>query len=189
MKRFITTLLMCLCCAAFARAQSLQLSASYLHQGTQTLGGSNQVGFNGGRAEIAYGLPQHFLMVGEFTGAHSTMGSATYDISLITYMAGPRFQIRPKGEKGGPGRMSPFAQFLVGGAHASDGAFPLGGTLVPTANSLAISAGAGMDVILSPRTTLRVLQADYMTTQFPNLYGTHQNYYRLGAGIVYHLRK
>jgi hypothetical protein len=53
-----------------------------------------------------------------------------------------------------------------------------------------MSAGGGLDVAFARtrRATFRVLQVDYLNTQLPNSYGTHQNYFRIGASIVYRLR-
>jgi peptidoglycan-associated lipoprotein len=199
MKSAIATFLLCLCCAAVSGAQTIQISASYLNQGTQSVGGASSVGFNGGRADIAYGFPHRLSMVGEYTGAHSYLGSSTYDLTLLTYMFGPRLTLSlanpsdktgcaAKDAIGRPKCFNMFFQFLVGGAHASDGAFPQNGTFVSSANSIAISGGGGMEVTVSPRASLRLFQVDYLTTALPNQYGTHQNYYRVGAGLVLRLR-
>jgi hypothetical protein len=109
-------------------------------------------------------------------------------MTLLTIMAGPRFQMPIKNSKGKPGRVSPFAQFLVGDARGSNGAFPKNGTLVPSAESLALSGGGGIDFAMAHHTTWRLLQVDYLNTQLPNLYATHQNYYRIGTSLVIHLR-
>lgn len=199
MKSAIATFLLCLCCAAVSGAQTIQISASYLNQGTQSVGGANTVRFNGGRGDISYGFPRHMSMVGEYTGAHSNLGSSTYDLTLLTYMFGPRLTLPLVGandKNGCTGKDSigrtkcfnMFFQFLVGGAHASDGAFPQNGTFVSSANSIAMSGGGGMDVTISSHTSVRLFQLDYLTTALPNSYGTHQNYYRVGAGLVLRLR-
>ncbi len=187
MKKVIVTLLLCLCCAAMAGAQGIQLSSGYLYQRTQTLGGGSKVGFEGGRAEVAYVLPRHFAMVGEFTGSRSNMNSQLYDMTLLTFMAGPRFEMSLK-KRGNAAKFSPFGQFLVGDARGSSGAFPKDGVLVATAECLALSVGGGIDAKIGSRTSFRLFQMDYMNTQLPNLYGTHQNYFRIGAGIVFRLR-
>jgi len=188
MKKVIVTLLLCLCCAAMAGAQKLQLSAGYLYQGTQTLGGGSNVGLNGGRAEVAYWVAKDVAMVGEFTGSRSNMGNPMYDLNLVTLSAGPRYEKALNNGKGKSGNMSLFAQFLVGYARGSDGNFPVGGTFIKTANSLDITTGGGMDVKVGKRVSFRPVQVDYMTTQLPNMFGTRQNYFRIGGGMVVRLR-
>lgn len=199
MKTAICTLLLCLCCAVGVEAQSIQISAGYINQGTQSVGGGNWVRFNGGRADVSYGLPHHVSMVAEYTGARSTIGSTTYDMTLLTYMFGPRitFPVVSPHDQTGCGAKDAIArpkcfrmylQYLVGGAHGSDGAFPENGTFVSSANSIAMSGGGGIELTVSPHAAVRIIQAEYLNTALPNMYGTHQNYYRFGAGLVVRLR-
>jgi peptidoglycan-associated lipoprotein len=47
--------------------------------------------------------------------------------------------------------------------------------------------GGGMDIDLTPRIAVRVLQADWLRTQLPNGASNVQNSLQLGAGIVWHL--
>jgi opacity protein-like surface antigen len=57
---------------------------------------------------------QWFGVVGEVSGAHKTFDAepfATTKVSLYTLMGGPRFFYKQ-------GRVAPYAQFLVGSAHA-----------------------------------------------------------------------
>ncbi len=64
------------------------------------------------------------------------------------------------------------------------GVYPRAGGATPSANSLAVQAGGGLDVGLSPHLALRVVQADYVRTQLPNSLTNVQNSLRLGLGIV-----
>jgi len=50
----------------------------------------------------------------------------------------------------------------------------------------AVYGGAGLDVNLTPRVALRVLQADYLLTNFSS---TRQDNMRLSAGIILRLGK
>jgi hypothetical protein len=100
-------------------------------------------------------------------------------------MAGPRFAFVRKS----PGEQSrhpltPFAQLLFGGAHASG---PLAGTSSQSSNGFAFASGGGLDLGLNHRFAWRVFQAEYLLTRAPN--GTHdrQNNFRFGSGIVIRL--
>jgi len=51
---------------------------------------------------------------------------------------------------------------------------------------LAILAGGGVDVNVTPRLALRLIQADYLMSRFSN---TRQDNIRLSAGVVFYLGK
>ena len=52
--------------------------------------------------------------------------------------------------------------------------------------SLAAVIGGGVDISLSHHLGLRVVQVDYVRTQFPNSLENVQNNLRIGAGIIFH---
>lgn len=199
MKKIINVMLLCLFCAALAFGQQartassgteegLQFSAGYTHQGSQPTFGNSWFGMNGGRADIMLPFTRHFGLVAEVSGTHtSSVPSAGTGLTLLTYMAGPRISM-PLGRGREAGRIVPFTQVLFGGVHASEGAFPSGTVLESTANSFAMSAGGGLQVGLSRRVSLRLIQAEYLYTRLPNLFNNYQNSYRIGAGVVFQLR-
>jgi hypothetical protein len=47
--------------------------------------------------------------------------------------------------------------------------------------------GGGVDIGLSPHFALRVFQADWLRTQFPNADTNVQNNFRVAAGIVFRI--
>jgi hypothetical protein len=102
---------------------------------------------------------------GSFQGANAR---------LKTYLFGPQIRF--------PGPVSPFAHFLVGGAHESidPGTSLLGG---PTQNTFATAIGAGLDLKVLPFISIRPIQFDYLLTHFNS---TTQNQPRVSAGVVVH---
>ena len=185
MKTTITAFLLCLSCAAAAGAQNIQIAGQYLFQHAHTVGNQNMY-LNGGRADVAVGLKRHFALVGEFAGVYANGQGVNGEV--YTYLGGLRYQ-RPIVSERKPTRAAPFMQFLVGGAYATNGAFPKNGQLQSNANSFAYSASGGMDIKLNRMLALRVVQADYLFSQLPNLVGTHQSNLRLGIGIVFTLKE
>jgi outer membrane immunogenic protein len=199
MKRtIITAMLVCLFCAALALGEEAtttpdakggpQFSAGYMYQGSQPTFGSTRLGLNGGRADVLLPVRRNLGLVAEFSGVHTgSIPGAGTGLTLLTYMAGPRLSmpLRRSREKGG---VVPFAQVLFGGVHASGGYFPSGSAVSSTANSFAMSAGGGLQVGVSQRLSLRVIQAEYLYTRLPNLFDNYQNSYRIGAGVVLRLR-
>jgi opacity protein-like surface antigen len=75
--------------------------------------------------------------------------------------------------------VSVFAQTLVGFAHAN-----AGGRGFPTYhNSVAWTAGGGLDWQVNDRVSLRLAQAEYLQTR---LGSSVQHNFRAGAGVVLH---
>jgi hypothetical protein len=102
---------------------------------------------------------------GSFQGAHT---------HLRTYLVGPQLRF--------PGPISPFAHFLVGGAHESTTAIvgPIT-TFSPTQNGFATALGGGLDLKLLPLLSVRPIQIDYLLTHFNS---QTQNQFRYSAGIL-----
>jgi hypothetical protein len=51
------------------------------------------------------------------------------------------------------------------------------------------NVGGGLDLRLSPRVSLRLVEANYLVTTFDNGVNDHQNIRRLSAGLVVHFGK
>lgn len=200
MKRAILVVVFSLVCTAFAAEQTAvpsgkeasahepQLSLGYVYQGSQGVG-SSWFGMNGGRADVMFPVARHWGVVAEFSGVHtdSVGSSPAQALTLFTYMAGPRFSFAMhRGHEAG--RLTPFVQVLFGGTHATEGAFPSGTTLKSTADAFAMSAGGGLQVGINRRTSVRLIQAEYLYTRLPNLLDNYQNNYRIGAGVVFRWR-
>ena len=102
---------------------------------------------------------------GSFRGANT---------HLKTYLIGPQLRF--------PGPISPFAHFLIGGAHEStDTANGPIITAGPTRNAFATTLGGGLDLKVLPFISLRPIQIDYLLTHFNS---NTQNQFRYSAGIV-----
>jgi len=184
MKLVYRIVLACLLFASAAWAQQVEVSASYLTQGSnQAPGGGDWFMASGGRADVSFGNWRHFAGVAEFAGTHTVELNWPRQ-NLFTYMAGPRRVVALGGAKGH--EASGFAQFLLGGVHGSDGLYP-DGTMKYPANGFAFSTGGGVEVNLNRRVAVRLLQADYLYTHLPNHYSNFESSFRLGAGVAFHL--
>jgi opacity protein-like surface antigen len=175
----------------------LFLGYSYL-RGVPTLSPGNRMDYlNGGSASIAFNLNRYLGLVGdfggfdaselEFTGAGANPNRVSNASgTAFTYMAGPRLSFRKYD------RVTPFAQALFGGIHASQ--VTLSGcagalcTPLPTENSFALTAGGGVDIRIHRHIDLRLVQAEYLMTNFANLstgVRDKQNDIRLSSGLVF----
>jgi hypothetical protein len=102
-------------------------------------------------------------------------------LNLITVTFGPRYTWSRR-------RVSLYGQGLVGEAFGFDGLFPSSHGANSSDDSLAALAGGGVNVAVSPRLAVRLLEADWLRTQLPNSSGNAQNNCRLDAGVVFRFR-
>jgi opacity protein-like surface antigen len=148
--------------------------------------GSPFTDFNtqGGAASFTYNASKWLGLTGEFAGydfkrsLFPLTGSTTEtDGGMVSYLFGPRLNWRKFDY------FVPFAEFLVGGAHAD---VELTGT--GSQSAFALAAGGGVDMVLTKNFAWRVAQLDYFATTFsgPALGASaRQNSFRAGTGLVF----
>ena len=158
----------------------LEVTFAYSAVRSDTIpGGCGCLWMQGGNAEFRAAFSSRIGFVGEIAGHHaSNIDSAHEDISLVSYLFGPRFSFRIR-------RFTPFAQVLIGGAHGFDAIFPNSNRSPTAPDAFAMAAGGEVNIDLSRRFAVRPFQADYILTDLPNTAANHQNSLRLGAGIVF----
>jgi peptidoglycan-associated lipoprotein len=197
--RIKTTFVLLLTVAAvFSRPAAGQLSAappdrplrsdlafgySYLRTNAPP-GGCTCFNMNGGNASYTGPVGSAgFAFAGDFTIQHAVgINSTNYTLTFGTLTLGARYFVRMHHSP-----LRPFAEALVGGAHAA-------GSLANPPNPLYNNAqvaftailGGGLDVRLNRRFGLRLAQADYFPTTFDNGSNNHQNNFRLSTGAVVH---
>jgi outer membrane protein OmpA-like peptidoglycan-associated protein len=174
------------------------LGYSYLRAVPTLADGNRLVWLNGGSTSIAYNFTRHVGLVGDFGGFDDSEfylagaganPSSTVDSSgtVYTYLLGPRFSFRNHE------RVTPFVQALFGGIHASEvtlssGCTGAGCTPLPAENSFAMTAGGGLDIGMNRHFAIRLVQAEYLMTNFENRNtgkSALQNDMRLSSGIVF----
>src|ERR1700722_12728091 len=172
----------------------VDLSAGYSFWRAVPISAGNRIAWtHGGTASVAYNLNDWLGVVGEFGAFRVTRsGTAASNIvsahgDVFSYLFGPRVSFRHD-------RFTPFVQVLLGGVNASQ--VTLSGCTVGCASlagddAFAMSAGGGLDVKLNPRFAIRLIQAEYLMTRFPDATTNTedkitQNNVRLSAGLVVH---
>ena len=139
------------------------------------------INLQGGSGWIGYNFNSHVAVIGEIAGQHaSNIGPLAADLTLTSFLAGVRFRAS------GSHSFSPFGQFLLGGAHAGGDMAPGNPGIPGSSGAFALTAGGGVDLRISQRFSLRLIQADYFYTHFTNGINDHQNNVRIGAGLVVH---
>jgi outer membrane immunogenic protein len=141
---------------------------------------------NGLSAEGNFRAYRGFTAVVDATAAHAgDIQKTGVPSSMIMVTGGTRLNFRVGNDRFY--YFKPFAQGLVGVAHGFRGAFPdKQGFIQPTANSLALLVGIGVDYKYRRHLSFRVIQADYGYTRLPNASGNDQNLLRISAGVTYH---
>jgi outer membrane immunogenic protein len=142
-------------------------------------GGCGCFGLNGGSGWVAFKFSRSLAVVGEIASqTASNISSSGADLTLTSYLAGARYSWSHAG------RFGPFAQALLGGAHAGGTLAPGNSGLPGSANAFAMTAGGGLDIGLTRRIALRALEVDYYLTRFDNGVNDHQNNLRIEAGMI-----
>lgn len=147
---------------------------------------------NGGSGSVAYNVNNWFGLVGDLGAYHQgNVGANGFSLTVVSYMFGPRISWRWHNPDHPP--ITPFAQVLLGGGHASGTLYTqsLGPGLAPlgTSNGFALTTGGGVDWRLYHQVAIRIFQAEYFHTQFLNGSNDRQNNFRLSSGIVFSFGK
>jgi opacity protein-like surface antigen len=164
----------------------------------------NTANANGFVAAVAYDLSRTVALVGEYGFYHAGSVSNTGLPSGIsakataqTYLFGPKISHRS-------GPITPFAQALFGGMHATFGeSGSFSGTSIsvtsPGANAFALAVGGGLDWKVTSHVSIRPAQFEYLMSRFTNSNtftdsgvprpgdggNGMQNNFRYSAGLVF----
>jgi opacity protein-like surface antigen len=134
------------------------------------------IGLNGIRVSAAYYIEPKIGVVADLTFNHNgNANNSGTSFNTSTYMFGPRYAYRAD-------RVTPFAQVLIGGAHASASQ---GGVTVSW-NAFAMALGGGLDLKATDKISIRPFQFEYLMTRFKSTdFATTQNNVRISAGVVF----
>jgi hypothetical protein len=208
MFRTILTGLVIFACASLVAAQSddykkFEFFAGYSHnridpgfEGSDFIDGRE--GFNGFNTSVTGNISRYVGFKFDFSGhykSHSipfgTISRAVdIDSRIYHYLGG--IQVKDNSSEK---TFKPFAHALVGAAHArnrvdisNDLCNAISPALCPidfteTETALAGAFGGGIDIRVSNRIDVRVIQIDYNPTRFFN---STQHNFRFGVGIVFH---
>ena len=135
----------------------------------------------GGRVELDGDFYRGLGVVADVAGMHQgNIDSSGVSLSLVTATFGPRFTWRPAHK-----RTTLYGEALGGVAEGFDGLFPVNNQPTSSSYSSAMQLGGGVNIDLSPRVAVRVIEADWLRTNLPNLTTNAQNIMHMGAGIVF----
>lgn len=164
-------------------APKVEISLGYTYMRSDLVVSGTSFNMNGGSGSVAYNLKSWLGIVGDFgVTTQGNVAQTGLDLNIETYQFGPRISWRKK-------RLVPFAQALFGIGHAAGTLYTssLGVGLAPlgTSNAFVLTAGGGVDWKLHHSIAIRIIQAEYLYSQFANgASSNRQNNLRLSAGLV-----
>ena len=142
---------------------------SYRNIDSTTLGFASRSNLNGFDAEGTFNITPRWGATVDVGGQYGSQ------LTLYNFLIGPQYSLRRDKSKFFVHGLFGKAQNTVNISTATRNGFEsVGRTL---------GAGGGYDIDLTPRFTLRAVQADYLRTQ---TFGTNQNDLRVSAGLVFH---
>jgi hypothetical protein len=169
----------------------IEIFGGYSYMGANIVVSGTRFNLNGASGSIAYNFNHWLGVVGDF-GVYGSgnVGGESRSLTLSSYQFGPRISLRGHA-------LVPFGQVLLGGGHATgtlyttslgNGAAPLGAN-----NGFMLTAGGGVDWKLNHTIGIRLVQTEYLYSQFLNAAGSpdknHQNNLRISAGVTFSFGK
>jgi hypothetical protein len=135
---------------------------------------------NGGSSEELFHVWKNFAAVAQVTGNRADkIPQSQQGLSLITYMAGPRYAFHVAR------RFTAYGQFLAGGVHGFDSYFPEDDLRSSgAANSLAFAPGGGVEIGVRNWLSIRAVEAEFLVTHLPNNLNENQHNLRISSGVV-----
>jgi len=138
----------------------------------------------GGSAQIHGRFYRGLGSVADIAGMHiANINSTGVGLDLVTATFGLRYTWSPSHT-----RYSLYGQGLVGEAFGMNSVFPGTAGATPTADSLAVKTGGGLNINVKRRIAVRAFEADYLRTQLPNSTDNVQNNLTICAGFVVRLK-
>jgi peptidoglycan-associated lipoprotein len=171
--------------AAGARAQTappfeVSLGYSYVHSNAPP-GGCGCFNMNGGSGGFAVLVGHGISAVAEAGGYYqNNVDNSGRWLRFETVLFGPRYSFSHWR------KWTPFGQALLGGSLGSGTLYGPNATTSGSASGFSLSAGGGLDWDVSSRVSVRLFQAEYMLTRFPNSTNNDQNNVRITTGVVFH---
>lgn len=142
--------------------------------------GGNTFWMQGGSLQGHVRVYRSLGVVADFAGLHKgSIQSSGVGIDLVTTTFGPRYTWRPA-----HARYAVYAQALGGLVHAFNSEFPASTGAVTSASGSAVKLGGGFNFALTPHIGLRVLEADWLRTQFSNSSDGAQDNLQLNTGVI-----
>jgi hypothetical protein len=140
----------------------------------------------GGSLDAAYnfgGRAGGLSLVADVNGESKSNIEPGVNLTQFSVMGGARYTFHIAARR--PHTVDLYGEVLGGEVFASNSLFPGPSSTTSSANSRAIQAGGGANIRLTRSIALRLVEADFITTQLPNATDQRQYDVRFSNGIVF----
>lgn len=170
------------------QAPKFELAGAYAYARLNLKGPNNWsegLQTNGGTGSVAFNLTNSLGLVAEVgdyqTSTVSSAGGAS--MTFASYLFGPRFSIRKSDT------LTPYFQTLFGGVKGSKSFTVVNnsqsGVVQTDQNAFAWTVGGGLDAKVASHFAIRVFQAEYFFTKWPDGANDRQSSFRVETGLVF----
>jgi hypothetical protein len=167
--------------------QEVDLAVTYTEQ-YSNLVSTPTFWHGGGSIELSAQVYRGFGAVANVAGTQTgNAANSGVGLTLLTATFGPRYTFYHPFGAAKKRSLMIFGQGLGGQAWGFNSYFPDPSGAQRDATTSALQVGGGVDIGWSRHLGIRVLQADWVRTQFPNGTTNVQNTLRLGAGVVFRI--
>jgi outer membrane immunogenic protein len=142
----------------------------------------------GGSVEVSAQVYRGLGLAANVTGNNvPNAANSGIGLTIVSANFGPRYTYyKPIGAER-KRSVAVFGQSLIGQAWGFNSYFPTASGVKTDYISFDLQLGGGVDIGVSRHFAVRVFQADWLRTQFPNANTNVQNNLRLAAGIVFRI--
>ncbi len=140
----------------------------------------------GGSVDAAYdlgGKARGLSLVAEVNGESKSAIEPNVGLTQFAVLGGARYTLHLANQN--PHSVDLYGEVLGGGVFASNSLFPGPSSTSSSANSGALQAGGGINIRLTHCISLRLLGADFLMTQLPNVANNRQYDLRFSNGVVF----
>lgn len=168
-------------------AERFELAVNFNYKIAKIAGTSSSFVLPGGSIDGAYKFNHRLnglALAVELEGETASAVEPGVNLTQVSFAAGPRYYYTVNKRAGHP--LELYGQALFGIDAASNSVFPKGSGVTSSANSSVIQTGGGANLRLTHKLSLRLLEADFLTTSLPNSTNDRQYDLRLSHGLVLH---
>ncbi len=166
----------------------LELFGGYSYMRANIVFSGAPLNANGASASVVMYLSNWFGIIGDFgLFQQRNVAAQGFSLTFSSYQFGPRLRFPQLAH------VTPFVHFLWGLGHAGGTVYTrsLGFGVPPLGvnNAFVLTGGGGVDWKVRPRIAIRLIQADYLHSEFLNGSGNRQENIRLSTGVVFSFGK
>jgi hypothetical protein len=172
--------------AAGNSADHYELATNFSYKVAKIAGTTTDFLLPGVAVDGAYkfnGKPDGIALAIDLNGERATAIEPGVNLSQFSLVAGPRYYF--SFNKQSTHALTFYAQALVGFDAAYNSVFPGSSGTRTSATSAAFQAGGGANLRLSRHISLRLAEADFVTTSLPNFTNNRQYDVRFSNGLVF----